>query len=420
MAPHTTLGKRGYELTKGPNLREQFSLILGNLYDPKTNPNGIVLFGVSENYAMVPELTLPTSAFSYGEGPWGTDRLRKSMAHYVNKNFGVHEPVDADKILFANGVTSICEMLGFTVADPGDGILLSKPIYQAFQFDFGTKARIKPVFVDFDGVDQFSPEAAAKYEEALLNAEKQGIKPHNPLGQCYPKETIIALMKLCFKYQVHLLSDEIYATSVYEVPDKNAVPFTSVLSFDSSPYISPDYCHMIYGLSKDFAGGGLRIGCIYLRNEELNRAMSAISQFHWSGGPSQEIATTILEDEDFLDRYQRLAKERLASRNKMARRYLDTAGIRYHQGANAGFFLWVDLRPFLPPLDPGMSSEWEREQALAKRMIDHKVFLTNGEGLSAEEPGFFRIIFSHDEETIRVGFKRLFEALGKKEAAASI
>ena len=75
--------------------------------------------------------------------------------------------------------------------------------------------------------------------------------PHNPLGQCYPKDTIIALMKLCSKYQVHLIADEIYATSVYEVPDKHAVPFTSVLAFDHTPYISAEYCHVIYGELRD-------------------------------------------------------------------------------------------------------------------------------------------------------------------------
>ena len=114
---------------------------------------------------------------------------------------------------------------------------------------------MKPVDVDFGDTDQFQPAAAERYEQALIQAEREGTKikalmlcnPHNPLGQCYPKETIIALMKLCSKYQVHLLCDEIYGTSVYDVPDKHAVQFTSALSFDHSEYIDPAYCHIIYG-----------------------------------------------------------------------------------------------------------------------------------------------------------------------------
>lgn len=90
--------------------------------------------------------------------------------------------------------------------------------------------------------------------------------PHNPLGQCYPKETIIDLMKFCHKYKIHLLCDEIYAASVYDIPDKHAVPFTSVLSFDYTPYISSDYVHVYYGMSKDFASGGLRLGFMLIKN----------------------------------------------------------------------------------------------------------------------------------------------------------
>ena len=122
------------------------------------------------------------------------------------------------------------------------------------QSDFST-IRVKSTFTDFGDVDQFAPEAAEKYEEALYSAEAQGThvralmlcNPHNPLGKCYPKETIIALMKLCDKHKIHLLCDEIYATSVYDVPDKNAVKFTSALSFDTSSYIKPEYLHIIYG-----------------------------------------------------------------------------------------------------------------------------------------------------------------------------
>lgn len=54
-------------------------------------------------------------------------------------------------------------------------------------------------------------------------------------------------MKLCQKHKIHLLADEIYAATVYDVPDKDAVPFTSVLSFDFSQYIDAEYLHVIYG-----------------------------------------------------------------------------------------------------------------------------------------------------------------------------
>jgi aspartate/methionine/tyrosine aminotransferase len=77
-------------------------------------------------------------------------------------------------------------------------------------------------------------------------------------------------MQFCNKYDLHLFADEVYALSVL---DSSLTLFTSVLSFDSSSYISPEYLHVVYGMSKDFAAGGLRLGRLYLRNKALMDAV---------------------------------------------------------------------------------------------------------------------------------------------------
>ena len=63
------------------------------------------------------------------------------MAKFMTKNFKAIKPLNPDKLLFSNGVTSLCEELAFAIADPGDGVLYSRPIYQAFQMDFGLKGK---------------------------------------------------------------------------------------------------------------------------------------------------------------------------------------------------------------------------------------------------------------------------------------
>ena len=50
--------------------------------------------------------------------------------------------------------------------------------------------------------------------------------PNNPLGVVYSKELTISLMKVCRKYKVHFISDEIYALSVFDQSAK----FQSILS----------------------------------------------------------------------------------------------------------------------------------------------------------------------------------------------
>ena len=96
------------------------------------------------------------------------------------------------------------------------------------------------------------------YENALTEAQKMGISvrallicnPHNPIGKCYPKETLESLCRLCEKYNLLLISDEVYALSVFEVKGSKRTSFTSVLALDSRDLIRTDQIHVLYGLSK--------------------------------------------------------------------------------------------------------------------------------------------------------------------------
>lgn len=78
-----------------------------------------------------------------------------------------------------------------SLGDPGDGILVSRPVYGRFELDFGNTADLKIVYADMEGVDPFGDEVMPKYQAALESALKENIKvkallivnPHNPLGK---------------------------------------------------------------------------------------------------------------------------------------------------------------------------------------------------------------------------------------------
>lgn len=69
-------------------------------------------------------------------------------------------------------------------------------------------------------------------------------------GQCYPRDTLTAMMRFCQKHRIHLISDEIYALSVFDTGNADAIPFTSVLSIDTTDVIDNNYLHVLYGMSK--------------------------------------------------------------------------------------------------------------------------------------------------------------------------
>jgi 1-aminocyclopropane-1-carboxylate synthase len=63
------------------------------------------------------------------------------MAAHLNKWFQPNELVQPNELHFSIGCTSLCEMLGFTLFEEGDGLLLSRPVYQAFKDDFGVRPK---------------------------------------------------------------------------------------------------------------------------------------------------------------------------------------------------------------------------------------------------------------------------------------
>lgn len=89
-------------------------------------------------------------------------------------------------------------MLGFNLAERGEGIIVSRPVYGRFELDYGVEAGVEIVYADTATDEAFTPNSIAKYEKALVEAEQRGIKiravllvnPHNPVGMYISPHTI--------------------------------------------------------------------------------------------------------------------------------------------------------------------------------------------------------------------------------------
>lgn len=208
-------------------------------------------------------------------------------------------------------------------------------------------------------------------------------------------------MQFCQKHRLHLLSDEIYACSVFDSGEP-AVPFTSILSIDSSGLIDPDLLHVTYGLSKDFGAAGLRVGAIITRSKPVLRAIEAAMRFHNPSGASLAIGSAMLESREWCRAFIDGSRTKLAQAYKHVTKGLTDIGIRYLPGSNAGFFVWIDLSPYLPS---ELGGEKTREFALAKKLKQEGVFLHPCEEHSVH-PGWFRLVYSQDARIVTEGLER--------------
>ncbi|KAK1704955.1 pyridoxal phosphate-dependent transferase [Colletotrichum lupini] len=428
---------------------------MGNPWTPE-NPNGTVILRLAENSLMHNEIAdfikqevtvLPVNHLTYSTGPRGSHRLRLAAANFLTDEFKPRRSLGIDNILITPGLASAIDALAWTFCDEGDAILIPQPLYNGFIVDALNRSNVQVIGVSYTGVegyttldDLFDPEVNRKaIARALDRAKINGIKvkaliisnPHNPLGRCYPPETLKVFARACGKNDLHFISDEIYAKSTFPNPAiPDAVPFLSTLSLDFSGILDSTRHHILYGASKDFCANGLRLGLVCTRNEGVMGALSSISIFSWSPHLIQDVWAAMLENKPWLAAFTAEKAERMVVNHRITTSFLREHDIRYFD-TNAGLFIWVDLRHMITsPKDPQHqimldSSDIEstlektckqREVQIADICMKHGVLVAPGHVYVAEEYGWFRLTFTVGKDALQEGLNRFLEALKEAEA----
>lgn len=244
----SNLSRRGAAGAASFNLPSGLKRMLANMYDPVTNPDGIINAGIADNslcrtelldyFLAKDRLQLLPADLTYADRFTTSSRLLKAIAALFNQRQpdwpeATTSPlplkkVEVDHIAIASGATGILDQLFWNLCDTGDGVLLSAPYYNAFDHDLTNRAKAKIIEVTLplpqvgeqsaQSLDRtaFAKETAKAYEDAYYKAKEQGINvralllcnPHNPTGTIYPRETIVELAKLAGKHKMHFVSDE--------------------------------------------------------------------------------------------------------------------------------------------------------------------------------------------------------------------
>jgi 1-aminocyclopropane-1-carboxylate synthase len=95
--------------------------------------------------------------------------------------------------------------------------------------------------------------------------------------------------------------------------------------------------------------------------------------------------------------------------------------IPFYPGANAAFFIWCDLGAYyqsrLKEKDRGESSDStkrltiEGDELIMQKLLANKVFIAKGSDFGGDEPGWFRLVFTHPKAYLEEGLKRMRVAL---------
>lgn len=190
---------------------------------------------------------------SHYTGMAGLLELRKAAAAFVRDKYNLSYNPD-NQILVTIGATEALSATLTAILEPGDTVLLPAPAYPGYEpianLVGASIVEIDTTANDFvltpDMLEKAIIEQGDKVKAVLLNY------PTNPTGVTYSREQIKGLAEVLKKYEVFVVSDEVYSELTY-----SPAPHVSIAEY------LPEQTILINGLSKSHAMTGWRIGLIF-------------------------------------------------------------------------------------------------------------------------------------------------------------
>ncbi|KAF0718515.1 hypothetical protein AaE_010628 [Aphanomyces astaci] len=393
-----------------------FQLALDALAHEATDDDldGYVSVAISENRIldankMLTKLNESCAAASQKSGLGYDDftgrlAFKQAYASFVKetllKPHNTTKAIDPTHLAISSGVGSLLAHLSSLLHDEGDAVLLPTPAYGALYNDFFVSSGTKVIDVPMTPTFDITTDALqAGYDQAVLAGHTPKsvllLNPENPLGIIRSSQTLRAISTWCEHHHLHLIVDEIYANSIHS-PEQSPHAFESGATiFDTSVASAsfvqlPPHVHILWGLSKDWAASGLRVGVVYTGNPDLLRALSNVLYFSGVSNYLLDGLALVLSDLPWSTSY-------IADNNRDLRHsYTQVASVLTKfkvpfVPAPAGMFVWVDFSAFLD------TPTWHGERALTDVMFDKcKFIMTPGEAQHAPTPGFYRICFAYN------------------------
>lgn len=188
----------------------------------------------------------------------GNESYRKRLVNYY-KEYQID--IDFNDIIVTTGGSEAIEIAMLTCFNAGDELIIPEPFYANYNgFSCAADVIVKPVKSTIETGFELPP--IAEFEK-LITPKTKGImicNPGNPTGRLYTKEELDRLKELVLKYDLFLLSDEVYREFCYDG-----------LEYISAMHLKGIENHVILldSISKRYSACGARIGALISKNKEV-------------------------------------------------------------------------------------------------------------------------------------------------------
>jgi aminotransferase len=256
-------------------------------FDIVATMKDVISLGIGEPDFDTPEPILQAGLRSLGRGEThytsnaGLLELRQELAGHLERLYGVDYDPQSELVITV-GVSEALYLALTAILEPGEEVLIPTPCFVAYQAEVILAGGV-PVEIPSRVHDNFQPNldelaaAVTPNTKAILLGY-----PNNPTGAVASRETLMQVLEIAEKYDLLVISDEIYDQLVYGWQHVN---------FASLPG-AWERTLTLGGFSKDYAMTGWRIG-FAAAPAELLKGLLRIHQYTIMSAPTTAQAAAL-------------------------------------------------------------------------------------------------------------------------------
>jgi len=263
---------------------------------------------------------------------WGAKKLRDAICARYRFAYGMEVDPEREVTVTCGSTEAMIATL-LALVDPGDEVIVFEPFYENYGPDAILSGAV-PRFVSLREPDWRVDEGEL---EAAFNSKTRAIiinTPNNPTGKVFSREELSRIARLCQKWGVIAVTDEIYEYILYDGAEH--VPLASLDGMAERTVT-------INSISKTYSVTGWRVGWA-LGPAELTNAIRKVHDFLTVGAaaPLQEAAAEALVLPDSY--YETLARDYQNRRDTLLTS-LRAAGFRCYVPRGA-YYIMTDISSF--------------------------------------------------------------------------
>jgi len=192
----------------------------------------------------------------------GNLSYRKKLSDYYNR-LGIN--ICCDDILITTGGSEALVIAMNVCLNPGDEVIVPEPFYTNYNsFALQSGVKIKPIVTTIESGFALPP--ISEFERLITPSTKAILlcNPNNPTGYLYSKAELEQLRDIVAKYDLFLISDEVYREFCYD-----GLEFHSCMELKGIE----NNVILIDSTSKRYSMCGIRVGALITRNKDVAESM---------------------------------------------------------------------------------------------------------------------------------------------------